>query len=153
SSILHTRTSISENFNTFGYVLTNSSPATDTNYTPNAAYPNWIYDVWYEATVKLDAFGTNGYGYHDVVAAHASPDKDDEPASPEADSLIPPACPRTEIRDVIICEGESYFLQGALQTAAGIYYDTLVVADTCTIYVTSRLILLPASRTSRVVDI
>ncbi len=75
SDVLSFRTSISENFNSYGYVLTTNSPATDNNYTPNPAYPSWIYDVWYEVTVKSSAFGAAGFGYVDVASVHASPSK------------------------------------------------------------------------------
>ena len=46
-------------------MLTTNSPATDANYTPNPTYPNWIYDVWYEVTVDLDAFPA-GFGYPNI---------------------------------------------------------------------------------------
>ncbi len=147
SSILSSTTSINENFNTYGYVLTQNSPATDTNYSSNPAYPKWIYDVWYEATVKLDAFGNAGFGFHDVVSAHASPDKDDIYATHEPDSIIPRVCPRDENIKIIICEGGSYFVGGANQTTPGIYRDTIFTADNCTIVVTSNLIVLPVAMT------
>ncbi|HXH19099.1 MAG TPA: T9SS type A sorting domain-containing protein [Chitinophagales bacterium] len=144
SSILNTTTSIHENFNTLGYVLPSSSPPTDTNYSPNPAYPGWIYDVWYEATIDLSTFGQAGYGYHDIVAVHASPDKDDVTITAEADSLVPPPCPRSETRNVIICEGDSFFAGGDYQTSRGIYYDTLIV-DGCEIRIISYLTVLQAS--------
>ena len=75
SNVLNVVTSLDKNLNTFGYVLTKESPATDANYTPNPTYPNWIYEVWYEVTVKLDAFGTAGFGKPVVEKAHASPSK------------------------------------------------------------------------------
>ncbi|MDG1765676.1 MAG: SdrD B-like domain-containing protein, partial [Flavobacteriales bacterium] len=73
--ILDVKTSLSENFNTYGYVLTTNSPATDANYTPNPQYPNWIFDVWYEVTVDLAAFGNAGWGYPEITDFHASPSK------------------------------------------------------------------------------
>ncbi|MBI1287085.1 MAG: hypothetical protein GC178_05845, partial [Flavobacteriales bacterium] len=75
SDVVGVKTSLSENFNTYGYVLTTNSPATDNDYTPNPSYPNWDFDVWYEATVKLDVFGSAGFGYPDITAVHASPSK------------------------------------------------------------------------------
>ena len=75
TDVLSFRTSIASNFNDFGYVLTTNSPATDTNYTPNPAQPNWIYDVWYEVTVKASVFGTTGFGFVNVASVHASPSK------------------------------------------------------------------------------
>jgi hypothetical protein len=75
SDVLAFRTSLSENFNSYGYVLTTNSPATDANYSPNPQYPNWIYDVWYEVTVDASAFGAAGFGSVNVASVHASPSK------------------------------------------------------------------------------
>ncbi len=75
TDVLSFRTSIATNFNDYGYVLTTNSPATDTNYTPNPAQPNWIYDVWYEVTVKASVFGNAGFGFVNVASVHASPSK------------------------------------------------------------------------------
>lgn len=75
TDVLSFRTSIATNFNDYGYVLTTNSPATDTNYTPNPSQPNWIYDVWYEVTVKASVFGTAGFGFVNVASVHASPSK------------------------------------------------------------------------------
>ncbi len=75
SNILSVKTSLDENFNTYGYKLTSNSPATDANYTPNASYRNWIYDVWYEVTVKLSAFGSAGFKTANIPYLHASPSK------------------------------------------------------------------------------
>src|SRR3989344_2158175 len=57
SDIVGCKSSIGENLNTFGYVLLTDSPATDASYTPNPSYPNWIFDVLYEVTVRASAFG------------------------------------------------------------------------------------------------
>jgi len=73
--ILDVKTSLSENFNTYGYVLLDDSPATDDNYTVNPNYPNWIYEIWYEVTVDLAAFGAAGWGYPEITDFHASPSK------------------------------------------------------------------------------
>ena len=75
SDVVSATTSIDQNLNTFGYVLTTNSPATNSSYTPNATYPNWIYDVWYEVTVNLSAFGPAGFGRPLITAIHASPSK------------------------------------------------------------------------------
>jgi hypothetical protein len=75
SDVVDVITSLDKNFNEFGYVLTENSPATDNNYTPNPTYPNWIYEVWYEVTVKLSAFGSTGFGYPRITDVHASPSK------------------------------------------------------------------------------
>jgi len=75
SSILGATSSLDQNLNTFGYGLTVNSPATDANYTPNPAYPNWIFDVWYEVTVDISAFGPAGFGYPVISSVHASPSK------------------------------------------------------------------------------
>ena len=75
TDVLSFRTSISTNFNDYGYVLITDSPPTDALYTPNAAQPNWIYETWYEITVKASVFGTSGFGFVDVASVHASPSK------------------------------------------------------------------------------
>ena len=75
SDVLSFRTSIASNFNDFGYIYTTDSPPTDTNYTPNPAAPNWIYDTWYEVTVKASVFGATGFGFVNVASVHASPSK------------------------------------------------------------------------------
>ncbi len=90
SDVVSTKTAMDANFNDFGYVLTTNSPATDANYTPNATYPNWIYDVWYEATVKLSAFGTAGFGNIDIASVHASPSK----TGNNTENVDPVDCPK-----------------------------------------------------------
>jgi hypothetical protein len=74
SDVAGVRTSLSENLNTFGYGLTLNSPATDANYTPNAQYPNWIYDVWYEVTVRNSAFPA-GFSHPLIRLVSADPSK------------------------------------------------------------------------------
>ncbi len=49
--------------------------------------------------------------------------------------------------DVSICEGESYFIGGAFQTDAGIYYDTLLSALNCDSIVITELIINPITST------
>ena len=80
SDILGFKTSLGENFNTIGCVLTVDSPPTDVNYTPHASCPNWIFDVWYEMTVKLSAFGAAGFGRADFPDLHVSPSKNPQPS-------------------------------------------------------------------------
>ena len=75
SNIYSVTTSIDRNFNQFGYVLTTNSPATNASYAPNATYPSWIYEVWYEVKVNKNAFGTIGFGYPKISGVHASPSK------------------------------------------------------------------------------
>lgn len=93
SNIVSFTTSLSENFNNYGYVLTNASPATDANYTPNPAYPAWIFDMYYEFTVSANAFGSAGFGYVDVVEMHNSPAKEepDGKTNPEECTSSDPA--------------------------------------------------------------
>ncbi|MCB9185744.1 MAG: hypothetical protein H6601_03275 [Flavobacteriales bacterium] len=73
--IVDITSSLDKNFNEYGYVLTTNSPATDGDYTPNPSYPNWIYEVWYEAVIDLQAFGNVGFGYPEMTSVHASPSK------------------------------------------------------------------------------
>jgi hypothetical protein len=89
SDVVSATTSLDQNFNTFGYVLTTNSPATDANYTPNPTYPNWIYDVWYQVTVKQSAFGPAGFGYPSIASVHASPSK----TGNNSEIVIPGPCP------------------------------------------------------------
>ena len=61
--IVDFNTSISRNFNERGYgTYTVDSPATDADYTPNAAAPDWDFRVVYEAWIDVDAFGASGFG-------------------------------------------------------------------------------------------
>ncbi|MGE3277325.1 MAG: MBG domain-containing protein, partial [Vicinamibacterales bacterium] len=93
SKIVGSDSSLARNFNQFGYVLTSNSPATDANYTPNPGYPNWIYEVWYEVTVKADAFGTAGFGHARIVTMHASPSKTGNETEPLAVTACAPSDP------------------------------------------------------------
>jgi len=75
SNIYKVDTSISKNF-TDGMWLTVNSPATDASYTPNATYPNWIYEVYYDVTFDTTIFGGAAhFGYPRLVGIHASPSK------------------------------------------------------------------------------
>ncbi|NWF91263.1 MAG: Cys-Gln thioester bond-forming surface protein, partial [Ignavibacteriaceae bacterium] len=75
SKILNVNTSLNRNFNEFGYVLTTNSPATNSSYTPNPSYPNWIFEMIYEVTIDASAFGTSGFGDVLVPSMHHSPNK------------------------------------------------------------------------------
>jgi hypothetical protein len=88
SDVVSATTSLDQNFNNFGYVLTTNSPATDANYTPNPQYPKWIYDVWYEVTVKSSAF-PGGFGQPMIASVHASPSK----TGNNSEDVIPVPCP------------------------------------------------------------
>lgn len=105
SDVLSVRTSLDMNFNDYGYVLTTNSPATDANYTVNPAYPNWIYEVWYETEVKLSAFGPAGFGTVDITGIHASPSK----TGNNTEIVDPGPCCEFEAYitgDAEICEGQ-----------------------------------------------
>ena len=106
SDVLSATTSLDQNFNTFGYVLTTNSPATDANYTPNPTYPNWIYDVWYEVEVRLSAFGSAGFGTVGITGVHASPSKTGNNTEEVTEG---PCCELTPTitGDNLICAGES----------------------------------------------
>ena len=88
-------TSLDVNMNQFGYcpakgcALQTDSPATDANYTPNPTYPKWIFDVWYEVTVKQSAFGSAGFGKPGITGIHASPSK----SSLDSPPLTTTTCP------------------------------------------------------------
>ena len=75
SDIVNFNSSLSKNFNDYNYVLTHSSPATDSNYTQNPNYPNWNFNMVYEFTISANAFNGNGFGGVDVVSLHNSPSK------------------------------------------------------------------------------
>lgn len=82
ANIVSMATSMDLNMNAFGYVSTASnhplkiySPPTNASYTANAQYPLWIWDMWYEATVKASTFGSAGFGYPRLTSLHASPAK------------------------------------------------------------------------------
>jgi len=82
ADIVAVSTAMDRNFNAFGYVSTAGnhplktySPPTNASYAPNATYPNWIWDVWYEAVVRSSAFGASGFGSARLVDFHASPSK------------------------------------------------------------------------------
>ena len=77
TNVVSALTSLDVNLNTNGpsYYLTTNSPLTNTSYATNLSpYPNWIYDVWYEVTVRNSAF-PGGFGYPSITSVHASPSK------------------------------------------------------------------------------
>jgi hypothetical protein len=106
SDVLSVITSLDVNFNQYGYVLTTNSPATNSNYTPNPSYPNWIFDVWYEIEVKLSAFGSAGFGKVGITGVHASPSK----TGNNTETVTEGPCCEVAARitgDSILCTGES----------------------------------------------
>jgi hypothetical protein len=83
-------TSLDRDLNERGYAsYTTDSPATDANYTPNPATPDWDYRVVYEAWISLAAFGTAGFGGATIAFVHASPSK----ASSDTVTVMPNDCP------------------------------------------------------------
>jgi hypothetical protein len=88
SDVLAARSSLHVNLNDYGYVLTQDSPATDKNYTPNPTYPKWIFDVWYEVWVKWSAFGAGGPSRAYITGIHASPSK----IGPKSLTVTPGQC-------------------------------------------------------------
>ncbi len=96
SNVVRADSSLAKNFNVFGYRLTSNSPSTTNSYATNASYPNWIWDVYYEVTVKASAFGSAGFGYPRLTSMHASPSKTGSNTEPVAvtecgDAGEPPA--------------------------------------------------------------
>ncbi len=89
SDIVNVTTSLDQNLNTYNYVLVTNSPSTTATYTPNSTYPNWIYDVWYEVTIKQSVFGANGFGYPMITEVHASPSK----TGNNSETVVPGPCP------------------------------------------------------------
>jgi len=88
ANIVSCMTSIDKNLNELGYHLLTNSPTTDASYTPNSSYPDWIYDVWYEVTVKESAFGAIGFGKPEVTYIHASPSK----TGHNSETVLPVIC-------------------------------------------------------------
>jgi hypothetical protein len=114
SDVLSVVTSLDKNFNQYGYVLTTNSPSTNADYAPNATYPNWIYEVWYEMEVRLSAFGSAGFGKVGITGVHASPSKTGNNTELVTEG---PCCElETDITgDSIICAGESTVLTATYQ--------------------------------------
>jgi hypothetical protein len=98
--VLATATSNERNLEACGLgSFTESSPATDAAYTPNASATDWDYRVAYEIWVASDAFGSAGFGSALIENVHASPSKldgntvDVSPAPCPIDPGIPGATP------------------------------------------------------------
>ena len=92
SAILAANSSLSRNLNERGYdTYVVDSPATDDNYTPNPATPDWdyriIYEVWGDATL----FGEAGEEFTEacVQSIHASPAKGGD----NTVDVLPDDCP------------------------------------------------------------
>jgi hypothetical protein len=92
SAVLAARSSLHVNFNDYGHVLLDNSPATDENYTPNPQYPNWIFEVWYEVWVDWAVYGTAGPGKVYITGIHASPSRLGE----KMITVTPGDCPPVE---------------------------------------------------------
>jgi hypothetical protein len=88
--ILAVATSLDRNLNGCGYCLTQDSPATDDDYTPNPMYPNWDYRMVYEIWIDADAFGTAGFSEALIEFVHASPAKTEEETIEVGEAPCPP---------------------------------------------------------------
>ena len=75
ADVVGVKTSLDANFNDYGYKLTSNSPITNSYYSSNSVYPNWVYDVWYEVEVKASAFGSSGFGTASIANLYANPGK------------------------------------------------------------------------------
>lgn len=83
--LLAAATSLDRNLNGCGYCqspacgpngdCTIDSPATDDQFTPNPATPDWDYRQVYEVWIDMAAFGGNGFGQANITYTHASPSK------------------------------------------------------------------------------
>jgi hypothetical protein len=107
AAVLAVATSLDRNLNGCGYCeeaacgpsgdCTVDSPATDENYTPNPATPNWDYRQVYEVWIALDAFGSTGFGQAYVTYTHSSPAKGQDTITVEPSPCPPewatPYCP------------------------------------------------------------
>lgn len=101
-SIAYYGSSLSRDLNACGYgSYTTNSPATDANYTPNAATPNWDYDVVYDVWVLKSALPSSGWSVS-IPYVHASPSK-------MASTYTVVAAPCPPLR----CEGEGCSSGGA----------------------------------------
>ncbi len=118
--VLAVATSLDRNLNGCGYCqndacaasgdCTVDSPATDENFTPNAATPDWDYRQVYEVWIAMDAFGDSGFGQGYITYTHSSPAKGPDtiqveptPCPPEWDR---PYCPPGEMQEGGGCFGE-----------------------------------------------
>jgi hypothetical protein len=89
SDVLAVATSLDRDLNGCGYCLTESSPATDSNYTPNPQYPKWDFRVVYELWIDAATFGSSGFQKALVSFVHASPSKIGTPTL----DVTPMSCP------------------------------------------------------------
>jgi hypothetical protein len=91
AQILAANSSLSRNLNERGYAsYTEDSPATDENYTPNPAAPDWDYRVVYEVWIALDGFEAADLPVQACIDfIHASPAKEDD----DTKEVIPDECP------------------------------------------------------------
>jgi hypothetical protein len=93
SSILAASTSIDRDLNGCGLsTYTDSSPATDEAYTPNADAGSWDYRVVYEVWVDPGVFGDAGFGTASIEFVHASPSKTDN----NTENVVPGPCPPSD---------------------------------------------------------
>ncbi|MCW3107978.1 MAG: conserved repeat domain protein [Segetibacter sp.] len=157
SDIISVKTSLTENFNTYGYKLTENSPSTNSSYSPNSSYPNWIYDVWYEVTIKRSAF-ISGTVKPVISGLHASPSKTGKDSEP----LVPVPCTNTDngvigdfvwndankngVQDsnepglanvTVTITGTGGFLKSTTTNASGFYQFTGLAAGTYTVKFTT----------------
>jgi hypothetical protein len=117
--VLAVSTSTDRNLNGCGYCkseacassgdCTIDSPATDANYTPNPATPNWDYRIVYEAWIDMAAFNGKGFGQAFITYTHSSPAKlgntievDSTPCPPQWDK---PYCPPSVVQEGGNCFG------------------------------------------------
>lgn len=90
AAVVRWMTSIDRNLNERGYAShVTDSPATDEDYTPNPATPEWDYRVVYEAWIDLGIFGDAGFGGAHIEYVHASPAK----SPSDTIEVVPGDCP------------------------------------------------------------
>ncbi|HEX2675544.1 MAG TPA: hypothetical protein VHM19_02870 [Polyangiales bacterium] len=90
SDIVDYSSSLDENLNARGYgSYTTDSPATDHDYTPNPATPEWDYRVVYEVWIDVKVLGSNMFGDAFIEYVHASPSK----AATNTIEVKPGSCP------------------------------------------------------------
>ncbi len=126
TDVLSFRSSLTSNFNDFGYIYTTNSPITDANYTPNTATPNWIYEVWYEITVKASTFGASGFGFIDVASVHASPSK----TGNNTEAVTNTPCPVVNLGNVVWYDQNNDGIKQTTETGiAGVVVELYVDAN------------------------
>lgn len=131
--VLAVATSLDRNLNGCGYCedaacgpsgdCTVDSPATDANYTPNPATPNWDYRQVYEVWVDLEAFASAGFGQAYITYTHSSPAKGKDtitvtpsPCPPEWDT---PYCPPSVVQEGGNCFGGGGSGSGGASSGGG----------------------------------